>query len=360
MKELTELMLTMDDVSQVLWTQQIAGVIEKYAQARMVGRQLCRINRDLMGKPGNQILIPKDVELDATSVSEGASQTLQTPSYDSVTCKVQIWGTAIEIGDETLECANFDILKDQIASIGYAIAKKEDKDIVKELIDWTDVATEASAVATGSITTVTLAYGNVIEVSEILISGATATTTYTIDYKNGVIHFESAPDSGASIDVTYAYNASVTTIESTTAGVLNLDTVINAINNVEAAEYTPDAIIVHPDQMMDLRKDSAFQDASKFGNSEMIVNGRVGKFYGLEVFMTTQCPKGVAIVFDRTKAMMLVIKKDIWTRVTREGSYAVKGTVAVMGKLWSAVCRVNDGAICMITAAQDDAELGPL
>lgn len=353
-------MLTMDDVSQVLWTQQIAGFIEKHAEAKRVARGLCRINRDLAGKPGNEILIPKDVELDCTSASEGSSLTLQSPSYDSVTCKVKIWGTAMEIGDETLECANFDILQNQIENIGLALAKKEDKDIIKEMIDWTDVASEASAVATGSITTVTLAYGNVIEVSDVQISGATATTTYTVDYKNGVLHFESPPDSAASVDVTYAYNASVTTIESTTAGVLNLASVISAINQVEANEYVPDTIIVHPDQMMDLRSDSAFQDASKFGSNQMIMNGMVGKFYGLDLFMTTQCPKGVAIVFDRTKAMMLVIKKDIRTRMTREGSYAVKGTVAVMGKLWSNVCRVNDGAICMITGCQDDAELGPL
>ena len=355
MKSHEELMLTMADVTGVLFPNEvIAAAIEQFAEPNRVGRSVVNIDRSLQGTPGVTILIPKNVAMSATVVLEGASLTLQTPSYDSVSITMQILGAGAEVGDETIEASKFNIIQDVLQNLGKALADGEDIDIINELIDYTTSDTEALT-TTGSVTLAALSYSNVIEVVEIIV---TLTTTWTetlmMDYKNGVVHFSSAP-SGATIQ--YGYNNSVTTIDTSTAGVLNAWTINKARATVVSAGYKPDTIICHPDQYMDILNDSAFTEVAKYGSPRPIQNGEVGMIYGLKVLVTTNMYKGVAVVFDSTKAVTYAIKREIYTKMTREGSYAVKGTAAIMAKLWAKSGRVWDEAICMITNMQDDAVL---
>ena len=66
--------------------------------------------------------------------------------------------------------------------------------------------------------------------------------------------------------------------------------------------------------MADLLKDTKFINASAYGSREPILNGEIGKFAGLKVFVTTQATDGKALVFDSKKASMLVIKRDVTVR----------------------------------------------
>ena len=355
MKTHEELLLTMADVTGVLYPNEvIADAIAQFAEPNRVCRQLVNIDRSLQNQPGVTILIPKSVALSASVVDEGASLTLQTQSYDSVAITVQIWGAAVSIGDETIEASKFNLIQDAMQNLGKALADAEDKDIINELIDYTTAA-DVDLVTTGSVTTVALAYSNIIVVDSIVV---TLTTTWTetirMDYKHGVVGFSTAPSSAT---INFGYNASVPTIETTTAGVLNAWTINEARSTVVAAGYKPDVIIMHPNQYMDILNDSQFTDAAKYGSTRPIQNGEVGMIYGLKVFVTTQMYDGVAVVFDSTKAITYAIKREIYTKMTREGSYAVMGVAALMAKMWAKCGRVWDSSICMITNMQSDASL---
>lgn len=361
MKNQENLMLTMSDVTGTLFERQIASYIEKQAEAFRVGRQLITINRDLM-KPGsgNEILIPMRNALDATVVAEGVSISLATPSYDSVAIKVQILGSGVEIGDETLEAAQFNLINDQLENLALAIAQKEDLDIIYELCDYTEVGTVESFTGTGTEVTYALANSGVLHVNEIILDTVTAVIAdgdYTCNYKDGRVLLSAAMSTDGVMTVDYAYAASITVVAVATAGILGYDAIIRARNQVLSNKYKPNILIIHPNQEADLLQEQKFYDASEFGDSNPIKNGLIGRIAGLDVYVTQNCPEGCGIVCDARKAVTYAVKRDIYTKMTKEGSYAVKGTVAIMAKLWSKAGLVNTGATVAIVGAADDATL---
>jgi hypothetical protein len=355
-KENEVLMLTMSDISGTLYERKIANFIEKQAEEIRVGRQLVNINRDLVNSDGVEILVPKRVALNATMVSEGVTITLDSPSYDSVAIAPQIYGEAIEIGEESLAAAKFDLIADQLENIALALAQREDVDIIRELIAYTALSA-AEDIGTGAGgTTFAFSYDDVIEIVEVIADSVTLTTSYTIDYKDGAIIFSTAPSAGAALSVDYIYNASTTCVDVFTAGVLSLEAVISARNSVIASKFKPDTLVINHNQEADLIQDERFLDKSKSG-MDVFQSGFIGRVVGLDVFVTQNMPDGVAVVMDRKRAVTLAIKKEIYTRIVKEGDFAVKGTVAVVGKLWTKAGRINDDAVCMITNAQNDATL---
>ena len=299
MKQTEELMLTLDDVSGTLYERMLASAIEKQADSFRVMRSLVNINTDLVNTAGVEILVPKRIALDATVVSEGASLTLQTPSYDSVSIKVQIYGAAVEIGEETVAASQYNLINDALENLALAIAQKEDVDLVTALIDRTEagILSTTTASSTGTDVTFNLSNGNVLTINEVISDGTTL-TAYSVNYKNGRIDITTAMSAEGILTVDYAYAASVTCIAPTVAGAIEYADLISARMQVIINKFRPDTVLVSPYQHADLLKDSNLVDTSKYGSNETVMNGEIGKVAGMRVIVSNNMPDGVVAVFD--------------------------------------------------------------
>lgn len=133
--------------------------------------------------------------------------------------------------------------------------------------------------------------------------------------------------------------------DATTSGVLSYDDAISARTTIRGNNYNPDTLIIHSDQEGDLVKDTKFINASAYGDREPILNGHIGKFGGMEVLVTTQCPSGTAIAFDSKKACTVALKRDYTVR--REDKPEYDSVDMYVTKMIDPAV-VNTGAVCVI------------
>jgi len=137
------------------------------------------------------------------------------------------------------------------------------------------------------------------------------------------------------------------TVTATTSGVLSYDDVVAAVAKVRGNNWSPDVLIIHPDQAEDLLKDTKFINAQAYGSREPILNGEIGQFAGLKVLVTTQQTSGSAVVLDSKRAAIVAVKRDLTVRRREEPSRDAI-TVYVTQMLKSGV--VNEDAICLIAS----------
>jgi len=156
MKGLEELALTTTDIASVL-PKIIVDQVEEVARAKRVGRSLVRVNRDLVGAKGRSLYIPKRGALTAYSLSEGEdlSSYSTKATYSTVQITPSKIGLQVKITQEAIDGCEFDLIKDHILEAGEAIADKEDKDIITELLT---ASTSIDAATTG-----TLAFGDIVK-----------------------------------------------------------------------------------------------------------------------------------------------------------------------------------------------------
>jgi len=137
----------------------------------------------------------------------------------------------------------------------------------------------------------------------------------------------------------------VGSIDASTSGTLAYDDVVAAVTTVRGQNFNPDTLIINPDQAADLLKDTKFINASAYGSREPILNGEIGRFAGVRVLVTTQCPSGTALVFDSKRACLVAVKRDLTVR-RREEPERDAITIYVTQMLKPKV--INPEAICVI------------
>jgi len=250
-RSLQQLAGTLTTADLISPTEIIRRQVEEAARAVLVMRNLVRVNRDLVGSPGKSLVVAKRGTITASAVSEGSDITKVEPAYTAATITPTKVGVGVEITYEAIEAKQFDLINDWIKEAGYAMAKKEDDDI---LTDFYDTSTHSN------------------------------------------IH----------------------TANAATTGVLTYDDVVNMVATIRASKWDPDTLVIHPNQMADLLKDTKFINASAYGGREPLLNGEIGKFAGLRVFVTPQATDGKALIFDSKRAAILVQKRDITIRRREE------------------------------------------
>lgn len=128
-------------------------------------------------------------------------------------------------------------------------------------------------------------------------------------------------------------------------GTLAYDDVVAAVTKVRSYNYDADTLIIHPDQASDLLKDTKFINASAYGAREPLLNGEIGRFAGVKVLVTTQCPSGTALVFDSKRACVVAVKRDLTVKrkeLPERDAIGVYATQMLKAKV------VNPEAICVI------------
>ena len=72
----------------------------------------------------------------------------------------------------------------------------------------------------------------------------------------------------------------------TSSDVLSVSLIAEAIGKLRAKGYAPKWLVIHPEQEVELLKDSQFIEASKYGSNEVLLNGEIGKIFGVRVLVS--------------------------------------------------------------------------
>lgn len=158
---LKEAMRLREDVNLVtgsgLYTTALATVLQAASEPFMVGKELLKENRDLMGGKGKgAIKIPKDVRTVAVEVAEGAVVNYFTEGMDSITVTPTKKLAGTKITWEIQKRGMDDTARIMIERAGKAIARKMDSDIIASIIAAIDADATIKAsnrIATGGTTT---------------------------------------------------------------------------------------------------------------------------------------------------------------------------------------------------------------
>ena len=142
--------------------------VETAARVRRFGRQLVRINEDLIRTKGRELVIARLGSIVAVSCSEGATPTqeevaIATPN----TITISKIGLKAIITQEAIDSSNIDIIKMQIQEAGFALADKEDADIIAALLG-AQTSGNGSIPASGSGT---LTYNDIINAAAYIRGG---------------------------------------------------------------------------------------------------------------------------------------------------------------------------------------------
>ena len=208
-------------INPQLWSKKI----EDYARANLVIAPLGVTYNDLMNKPGESMVIPKDAAITAGALTETTSISNQSLTYTSLQVTPTEYGGAFQISRKEIDRALANVIDEKARGAGYALAKVKDDTLF-----------------------------------EALVTGATSTV----------------------------YPASKTAASDVaTSDVFSTDLIAEGITTMRILNRNPTYLVVHPYQEGRLLKASDFIDASKYGSREVIMNGEIGKYLGLKVFSTT-------------------------------------------------------------------------
>lgn len=213
-----------------------AAEIEKDAQANRVMRNLEQVikNTDLLDSPGDIVHIPKLHDLTAAAaLTETVAIVPQAMSDDVVNFTPTEWGTGVELTRKMLRRSYIDVMEGASELLGIALAQGEDVEIITQAI--ADVSIEVFPVSTYTT------------VNDILVGD-----------------------------------------------ILTPDIMVDARTQLRLANAAaPYAWVINPAQEGSLLKDDQFVDASKYGSNQIVMNGEIGTFLGMRVFVSTNIPSAV-------------------------------------------------------------------
>jgi len=290
---------------------QLAVEIETVARERRVGRQLVDVVNQLLNRPGNTIDFMRRGSLGlAGTVAEGAAIPKAEPAYTKVlTVKVQKLGKGSAITREAIADAREDVVAACKEELGISLADKEDYDIMQAILDPSDQISESFA-GDGTTKVFTVSQTPVARVDEVTVDGV-AVTVVSVDPRTGEVELETAPASTASVVIKYRKIQS-NYVESATAGKLDLADLNAARGLVTARKWRPNILVIREEELSDLLGLDAFIDASKYGAREPLLNGEIGKIYGMKVIVSSLLPAGLTLAIDtRARAVKFVPKQNV-------------------------------------------------
>lgn len=315
MKTLEELATDVAAITQVL-PKVILDEVERVARAKRFGRNLVRISEQLVRTKGRSIVIPRAGSARAVSVGEGASASKAGIGITGNTISPSKIGYTAQITQEALDGADFDLIRLNIEEAGIALADKEDRDVVNELLGMTQ-GSETVTVTAAAGDTVTLTGSQLLNnegtvIVSVIWTGNTldVATIGTIDFYDGKFV---APVAMTNPIVTFNYSSRTASrvIDATSAGSLAYEDLLSGASLIRSKKWTPNFLLINPSQMAEILKDNRFIDASRYGDREALINGEVGKISGMKVLVTTQIDDGQAIYVDSTRAAWLALKRPV-------------------------------------------------
>jgi N4-gp56 family major capsid protein len=200
--------------------------IEQVAREQSIFRQLSGsvIVMDRVGVPGNTEHIQKNVALSAADITDGDSVAIEAVSFTQIDVTAAQFGKGVQITLKQLRDQLPTVRGDVVLNLGTSLNELEESKIITELE------------TTGS--------------AEIYANGVTSGTIADTD-------------------------------------VFNKDLAIDGKTAMRVDKRKASYLVVHPNQYGDLSKESTFIDASQLGGDSVTREGFIGRFYGLDVFEST-------------------------------------------------------------------------
>jgi N4-gp56 family major capsid protein len=275
----------------------ILDTVEEAARARRFGRNLIKINDDLVRTKGRSIVIGRRGTLTAAAVSEGTTCPATNFSYTSTTITPSKIGVASHITEEAIEGVELNLIQDVVTEAGISLADKEDADIIKALLGYTatTLVADASTQDVSSSSTRKLVY-----VDE------TNASVLKVDYYNARISTTGAAT------ITYWYSTNTYFYDVASACTLAYEDIVGAVADIKGRKWDPKFIVIHPANVGNILKSTMFIDASKYGSNQHIVTGELGSISGLKVLSTTNMPStGCALVIDPSRAAWMAMRRTL-------------------------------------------------
>ncbi len=295
MKSLEELANWGTSDLPTLLTQVILDEVEEAARARRFGRNLLKINEDLVRTKGRSIIFYRRGTLTADSVAEGGTPQGATITYTPYTLTVSKYAVAAKITQEAIDGSNLDLIRDTIYEAGIALADKEDLVILTALLGKTkggDTFTTGGATLSAPVLSI--------------VSVDTGAKAATIAWDTGVV---SKASGGSSF--TYWYSGRTNHLAAKTYGTFSYYDVVAGANVIRGKKWEPDFMLIHPDQMHMLLKSTQFIDASKYGAREPLLRGEIGQISNMRVLVSTNMSSGNALIINSKRAAKLAIKRHV-------------------------------------------------
>lgn len=80
---------------------------------------------------------------------------------------------------------------------------------------------------------------------------------------------------------------------------------------VEENDYKPNVMVLHPEQVNELRQIDTFVEADKLGSRATFETGFCGKIFGMDVLVTSTTNASTGFLLDSTEAGVLVVRRPL-------------------------------------------------
>lgn len=308
MKTLEELAWTTTQLPTIL-TQVILAEVEEAARARRFGRNLVKINEDLVRTKGRSMIFYRRGTLSASAVTEGSDAWLSaggTILYTPYTLTVAKYAVAIKVTQEAIDGSNLDLIRDTIHEAGIALADKEDAVILTALLAEEGTIT-VNVMTDGTWDTSHAPITNFAQTS--------GTHVLTVNYYTGIITSSKTipadAGSGPGVTISYWFSTRTNYVDAASEGTFAYADIVTCANVIRGKKWSPDFMLIHPNQMADLLKSSQFVDFSKYGAREPLLRGEIGQISGLRVLVSTNMRSGNALILASKRAAWLAIKRHV-------------------------------------------------
>ncbi|HEU04801.1 MAG TPA: phage major capsid protein [Nitrosopumilus sp.] len=124
---------------------------------------------------------------------------------------------------------------------------------------------------------------------------------------------------------------------------LGVSDITNAMSPVEAADYAPDVMALHPTQVNELRQLDTFVTADKVGDRRVFEMGWVGRIFGLDTMISSLQTADTVHVFDKKEAGVLVIRRPMTVERWKEPLRDLENA-AITQRMAARVLRATAGA----------------
>lgn len=150
--------------SKIIIPEVLHDLVQFDYENNLVLAQLCAVNTDLEGKPGESVRVPYSPELsDAEDLLEGASLTPEDTTDAEVSITIKKSGKAVSVTEEAINRASYDVTDDKRIKIARSIARKVDATVNEEFLK-TTLVHDISAEATNN----TLSYDAIVDAQALM------------------------------------------------------------------------------------------------------------------------------------------------------------------------------------------------
>ena len=114
-----------------------------------------------------------------------------------------------------------------------------------------------------------------------------------------------------------------------TANTLAWNDVVALWSAVKGEDFSPDVLVLHPDQYADLWKDDKFIHSFYWGEGADVERGVLGGTYlGMRIVVSTKCTSATAFAIDSKAAAAMIVQREIITRPYQKAGELLHGCVA--------------------------------